>query len=222
MTHARPYTGVRPTARRVLLTTGLAAVAVAATGLLSSALHAQATDAPAPISGGWKLNVEASQNPNGAPPPGASSGEGSGGGRGGGRSSAGFAVAGGALGREEAARFNAHVKMFVTAPPLLGIQATAKEVLLAYDPDPAKGLMFKHTADNKKHKVPTAAGEVEVKVKWNGQVLHREITTKESLKIEEDYSVSADGKQLTVKVKTSNTMVRMENVPITRVYDRTQ
>ena len=61
-----------------------------------------------------------------------------------------------------------------------------------------------------------------MRAKWNGKALQREIETKESLKVVEEYTVSADGKQLTVTVKTSNIMVRMVNVEIKRVYDRVQ
>ena len=129
---------------------------------------------------------------------------------------------GGDLGREELARFTAQIMMFHTAPPLLGIRATAQEVLLATDPDPAKGMIYKHATDNKKMTLPTAAGPIDFKVKWDKNVLHREINTKESLKLVEDYTVSADGKRLTVTIKTSNIMVRMEKIAITRVYDKVQ
>lgn len=177
-------------------------------------IAAQAADPAGALSGGWKLNVEASLNPNG--PDGAGGRDARGGGRG------GNIVGGGDLGREEMQRFNAHLAMFRAAPPLLGIQATAKDVLLAYDPDPAKGLIYKYTTDNKKSVMTTPAGPVDVKVKWNGKVLRREMETKESLKVVEDYTVSADGKQLVVTVETTNIMVRMPKVEIKRVYDRVQ
>ena len=112
--------------------------------------------------------------------------------------------------------------MFRKAPPLLGIKATAKDVTLAYDPDPAKGMIFKYTTDNKKSAMPTPAGPLDVKVKWNGKTLHREIESKESLKVVEEYTPSADGKQLIVTVETTNIMVRMDKVEIKRVYDRVQ
>lgn len=180
---------------------------------------AQATDPAAALSGGWKLNMEASVNPNGPDGPGA----GRVGGRGGSQfSSPNGPPPGGDLGKEELQRFNTHLAMFRKAPPLLGIQATAKEVMLAYDPDPAKGLIYKYTTDNKKSVMNTPAGPLDIKVKWNGKVLRREVESKESLKVVEDYSVSADGKQLTVTVDVSNVMVRMPKSEIKRVYDRTQ
>jgi len=186
-----------------------------------TSVFAQAADPAAALSGGWKLNMEESINPNG--PDGAGARGSRGGGRGGNFASPGQGPApGGDLGPEELQRFNAHLKMFRTAPPLLGIQATAKDVILAYDPDPAKGQMFKYMTDNKKSVMTTPAGPVDIKVKWNGKVLRREMETKESLKVVEDYTVSADGKQLVVTVETSNIMVRMPKVEIKRVYDRTQ
>ncbi|HUR20021.1 MAG TPA: hypothetical protein VMZ90_04380 [Vicinamibacterales bacterium] len=179
---------------------------------------AQATDSAAAISGGWKLNMEASINPNGPDGPGAR------GGRGGGE----FAAPGkgpspgGDLGKEELQRFNTHLAMFRKAPPLLGIKATDKEVTLAYDPDPAKGPIYKYMADGKKSVMATPGGPLDVKVKWNGKVLRREVESKESLKVVEEYTPSADGKQLVVTVDVSNIMVRMPKVEIKRVYDRVQ
>ena len=131
-------------------------------------------------------------------------------------------MGGGDLGKEELQRFNAHLALFRKAPPLLGIKATAKDVLLVYDPDPAKGLTFKYTTDNKKSVMTTPAGPVDIKVKWNGKTLRREAETKESLKVIEEYTPSADGKQLVVTVATTNIMVRMDKVEIKRVYDRVQ
>ena len=186
-------------------------------------LSAQATDPTAALSGGWKLNMESSVNPNGPDGPGARAG-GRGGGGGGGNNAQPMTgpPPGGDLGKEELQRFNMHLAMFRKAPPLLGIQATAKDVMLVYDPDPAKGLTYKYTTDGKKSVMATPAGPVDVKVKWNGKVLHREIETKESLKVVEDYTPSADGKQLVVTVETTNIMVRMVKTEIKRVYDRVQ
>lgn len=182
----------------------------------SAPLFAQAADPMAALTGGWKLNMDASTNPNGPDGPGAR------GGRGGNPDSRNGPPPGGDLGREELQRFNAHLTMFRHAPPLLGIQLTARDVVLAYDPDPAKGMIYKYTTDNKKIVMPTAAGPVEVRVKWDGKVLHREIETKESLKVIETYAPGADGRQLVVTVETTNIMVRMPKVEIRRVYDRVQ
>ena len=180
---------------------------------------AQASDPAAALSGGWKLNMDASINPNGPDGPGAKPKA-----KAGGQFSSGQQgpPPGGDLGKEELQRFMTHLAMFRKAPPLLGIQATAKDVMLIYDPDPTKNMSFKYTADNKKSVMTTAAGPVDVKVKWNGKTLRREIETKESLKVVEEYTPSADGKQLVVTVDTSNVMVRMDKVEIKRVYDRVQ
>ena len=185
---------------------------------------AQTPDPAAALSGGWKLNMEASTNPNGPDGEGARGGRGGRGGGGGSDTPRPMTgpPPGGDLGREELQRFNTHLALFRKAPPLLGIQATAKDVMLAYDPDPAKGLIYKYMTDNKKTVMDTPAGPVDVKVKWNGKVLRREIETKESLKVVEDYTPSADGKQLVVTVTTTNIMVRMDKVEIKRVYDRVQ
>jgi hypothetical protein len=194
---------------------------VLALGLLlvaqRASTFAQAADPAAALSGGWKLNMEQSVNPNGP-------GTGRVGGRGGDQFSNGQQgpKPGGDLGKEELQRFNTHLAMFRKAPPLLGIQATAKDVMLAFDPDPSKNMSFKYTTDNKKSVMNTSAGPVDVKVKWNGKTLRREMETKESLKIVEDYTPSADGKQLIVTVETTNIMVRMDKVEIKRVYDRVQ
>jgi hypothetical protein len=179
---------------------------------------AQAADPAAALSGGWKLNMEASINPNGPDGPGAKVTAKPGGQF----SSPSGPPPGGDLGKEELQRFTTHLAMFRKAPELLGIQATAKDVMLVYDPDPAKGLTYKYTTDNKKSVMTTPAGPVDIKVKWNGKTLQREVETKESLKVVEQYTPSADGKQLVVTVETSNIMVRMPKVEIKRVYDRVQ
>ena len=180
---------------------------------------AQAGDLAAAFTGGWKLNMEQSTNPNGPDGPGAKTNT-----KAGGQFSNGQQgpPPGGDLGKEELQRFMSHVAMFRKAPPLLGIQATAKDVMLVYDPDPAKGLSYKYTTDNKKSVMTTPAGPVDVKVKWNGKNLHREIESKESLKVVEDYTLSADGKQLIVTVDTSSIMVKLPKTEIKRVYDKMQ
>ncbi len=202
-------------ARVAALTTIAAGALLIGTNITATT---QAPDTAAALSGGWKLNEDASVNPNGPGGRGAAA-RGGGGGRGGGMSGP---PPGGDLGREEMQRFNAHLALFRQAPALLGIQATAKDVLLIHDPDPARGLIYKHTTDNKKSTLPTAAGPIDIRVKWDGKTLRREIETKETLKVIEEYTPSADGKQLVVTVKTSSTMVRMPPVEITRVYDRVQ
>lgn len=184
-----------------------------------ASMMAQATDPGVAFTGGWKLNMEQSINPNGPDGPGAKPNT-----KAGGQFSNGQQgpPPGGDLGKEELQRLMAHVAMFRKAPPLLGIQATAKDVMLVYDPDPAKGLSYKYTTDNKKSVMTTPTGPVDVKVKWNGKNLHREIETKESLKVVEDYTLSPDGKQLIVTVETSSVMVKLPKTEIKRVYDKIQ
>src|SRR5688572_20690309 len=181
-------------------------------------MFAQAADPAAALSGGWKLNMEASINPNGPDGPGAKVSAKPGGQF----SNPSGPPPGGDLGKEELQRFNTHLAMFRKAPPLLGIQATAKEVMLVYDPDPAKGQTYKYTTDGKKSVMTTPAGPLDGKVNRNGKVLRREVESKESLKVVEEYTTSADGKQLVVTVETTNVMVRLPKVEMKRVYDRVQ
>lgn len=186
---------------------------------------ADAQDLSTLISGGWQLNEVASTNPNGPDGPGAKGQSNrTGPDRGPNRPGVGSGPPpGGDLGVEEAQRLNTHLRMLRVAPPTLGIQATAKDVLMVFDPDPAKNMAAKYTTDNKKTTQATPAGPLEIKVKWEGKTtLRREITTRESLKVVEDYTPSADGKQLVVTVKISATMTQLPGTEIKRVYDRVQ
>jgi hypothetical protein len=218
---------------------GLAAAIVAA-GLVASALVREAPAAqkelPA-ITGVWKLNVEASTNPNGpssarsagdlagrsggrdtgAGGGGAASG-GGGGDEGGGRPASGGA-AGGSLGAEELRRFNAIKTLFFQAPPMMGIEATATDFKMLIDPKAKFG--YAHKTDNKKQSLVTPAGPADFKVKWEGARLRRDIETRDTLHVVEDYALSADGKQLIVTVKADSRMVRnVLTMDIRRVYDR--
>jgi hypothetical protein len=210
----------------------VAAIIVACVAATTMAGAREAQEVPA-FSGGWKLNVEASTNPNG--PPGTPSSGGArqssrGGGGGGVSSGAGdisgggvSSAQGGALGPEEMQRFNGVKNILFQAPPLLGIKATKEQVILIYDPDPAKNAAFAHATDNKAKDYPTPFGPMTAKVKWDKDKLKREIETHETLQVVEEYTVSADGKQLTVTVKASSRMVRnVQNGDIKRVYDRIQ
>jgi len=196
-------------------------VAVSAAPLARAGTAAQ--DGPAAISGVWKLNAAASVNPNGPPPVKPAQPPRSGGGGGGGGA---VDVTGGAtqqiqggIGKEEEARLNAAKAFFFKAPEVIGIQATKDEFKLL---DPATKLGFGHKTDNKKAKVPTPAGPMDFKAKWDGQKLAREAEF-ESLKVIETYTVSPDGKQLIVTVKADSSMVRnVQNGEIKRVYDKQQ
>ncbi len=186
-------------------------------------LGAQAPDPSAALTGGWRLNEAESINPDGVETGVRGRGLQTGPERGPNRTSVGSGPPpGGDLGAEEAQRMTVHLQMLRPAPDQLGIKATAKEVLMVFDPNPARNMAAKYTTDNKKSVQDTAAGPLEIKVKWDKATLRREITTKESLKVVEDYTPSADGKQLIVTVKITSTMARLPNVDIKRVYDRMQ
>src|SRR5262245_49967536 len=202
----------------------------------AAALRAAVTqDAPA-LTGVWKLNVEASTNPNGPPAKapaavpgrrggGGDAGGGGGGGGGGGedgspsRSASG--ETGGSLGKDEQTRFNSSRTFFFTAPPMMGIQATPTEFKMLLDPEKKMG--FAHKTDNKKQTLQTPAGAADFKVKWDGKKLRREIDTPETLHVVEEYSLSPDGKQMIVTVKADSRMVfNVQTGDIRRVYDRQQ
>jgi hypothetical protein len=168
-------------------------------------------DVPA-ISGVWKLNVEASTNPNGPPPRPPAPGQ-----RGSGEGDA----AGGSLGKEELSRFNAMKKMFFDAPPMMGIQATPTDFKMLLDP--VKKLGYAHKTDNKKQSVVTPTGPADFKVRWDGQKLRREVESPETLHVVEEYALSPDGKQLIVTMKADSRMVfNVQDGDIRRVYDRQQ
>jgi hypothetical protein len=204
-----------------------AVVCTAAAAAIAFAWRVEARQDPSAMAGTWKLNVEASTNPNGPP-----AGRGrSGGGRG--RDSFGNSngnFAGGASGAsadattlsaEEQQRLDITKKLLWTAPEVLGITAAADEVQLAYNPP--KGQPFKHSTNNKAAEFPTPIGPIDIKAKWDKAKLHREIETKDAVKVSEDYELSPDGKQLFVTLKTESRVVRnVQTAPIRRVYDRAQ
>ena len=196
--------------RRVI--PGAAAAVLALMGAAIAPLAAaRQGDVPA-LSGVWKLNAEASTNPNGPPPRPAARGP-----RGGGDGE----DAGGNLGKEEMARFNNMKKMFFTAPPMMGIQATATDFKMLLDPE--KKLGYAHKTDNQKQTVATPAGPADFKVRWDGSKLRREVDTPDTLHVVEEYSLSPDGKQLIITVKADSRMVfNVQNGDIRRVYDRQQ
>jgi hypothetical protein len=208
------------------------ALTMLSVSLVTSAPRAQQKSLPA-ITGVWKLNVEASTNPSGpggAQPAGArgaaragaegggGASGGGGGDEGGGRPVSGGA-AGGSLGAEELRRFNAMKTQFLQAPPMMGLEATATDFKMLLDPATKRG--YAHKTDNKKQSLVTPAGPAEFKVKWEGLRLRREIETPDTLHVVEEYTLSADGKQLVVTVKADSRMVRnVLTTDIKRVYDR--
>jgi hypothetical protein len=230
--------------RHLLKVGPLVLVAAALVGLpaLAVDLTAQPKQIP-PFEGVWKLNVEASTNPNGPPPParrGGRGGRGGGGGPapggpggasfavgfqgGGSGGSGGFATAGGnetidsSLSGEEQVRFDAMKNFLLTAPPMMGLSATATDFTIVLDP--VKKLGFVHKLDNKVASLNTAGGPGQFKARWDGSKIRREIETKESLKVTEDYELSKDQQQLIVTVKYDALMVRMQKMDVKRVYDR--
>jgi hypothetical protein len=222
------------------------AVLVAAALVGLPALAVDVTTQPRqipPFDGVWQLDAAASTNPNGPPPP---ARRGGGGGRGGrGQSSAGLAGgvllamaptaqnggsgapnigggAGGTIGNslsgEEEVRFNRMRDFLLTAPPMMGLAATATDFTIVLDP--VKKLGFQHKLDNKGVALNTAGGPGEFKAKWDGSKIRREVETAESLKVTEDYELSKDTNQLIVTVKYDAVMVRMPKVDVKRVYSR--
>jgi hypothetical protein len=219
----------------VVLGAALAGLPVAAVDLT-----AQPRQIP-PFDGVWQLNVGASTNPNGPPPPARRGGGGRRGGRGqssalglpggvllsiapqGGPSAPDLGGRGGgtiesSLSGEEQVRFDAMRNFLLTAPPMMGLGATATDFTIVLDP--TKKLGFVHKLDNKAVALNSPGGPGEFKAKWEGSKIRREIETRESLKVTEDYEVSKDTKQLIVTVKYDALMVRMPKVDVRRVYDR--
>jgi hypothetical protein len=216
------------------------AVCGSATVLFAAAQKAD----PTLVNGTWKLDAAASTNPNGpeaargtAPRGGGGGGGFSGGGGGGGGSDAGGQSAGGGgsrgsgggtgggtLGNEERARFYAMLKILEHAPTQLVLAATDKDVTITADDSKP----FHHMTDGKKEDLPTgnkSFGNLEVKTKWDGAALKREIKTVDGLTVIESYTPSADGKQLVVSLELKSQVERLadaQRVPIKRVYNRAQ
>ena len=223
-------------------------IVLALVGLPLSATRVVAKQKETPnITGTWKLNVEASTNPNGPAATGtaaagrsrgggggdsgggggAAGGGGGGGGDEGGGGGMRAAPAGAVIDPVENQRLQMTLAGFRQAPPMLGVQSTPGNVLIAFDPDPTKGKAWKHTTDDKKATVPTPWGQMEAKVKWNGDTLHREMVMHNAgdFKVVEEYKLSPDGKQLIVTLKTTSVMSptpKIQQVEIKRVYDRAQ
>ncbi len=204
-------------------------LATAALLLLASA-SAGARQA-ASVAGTWKLNEAESNNPNGPAPaaPAARRGGGSGGGAtGGGRGGGGnFDATGGAakapnqavseLSPEEKTRINMMLSLSNKAAAVLEIIVDAGTIAIKQD----GGGFPKQSADGKKNTLKNPqVGEIDIKVKLDNKGMTREISTQEDLKIVENYVLSADGKQLTVTIKESHPVMKIEDMKIKRVYYR--
>jgi hypothetical protein len=200
---------------------------------------------PAVFNGTWTLDVAASTNPSGpAPAPrtggggGSRSGGGGGGGSavggggggdtGGGQSAGGGGGGptgpppGGSLGADERARFYAMLKVLEHAPAALVIAATDKDVTLTADGSKP----VHHQTNGKTEKLPTGSekfGNLEIKTKWDGAALKREIKTIDGLTVSEIYTVAAGGNQLTVSLELKSQVERLADAqrqPIKRIYNR--
>jgi hypothetical protein len=182
------------------------------------------------VAGIWKLNEAESNNPNGPAP--AQRGGGSRGGgsaRGGGRGGDTFDATGGAaragagaqavseLSPEEKGRINQMLGLMYKAAGTLEIVADGADCIIKQD-----GSGFpKQNCDGKKFQLANPqVGKIEIKIKIDGKGMTREIATQDDLKVVENYTLSADGKQLTVTVKPSQPVMKIEDAKIKRVYYR--
>jgi hypothetical protein len=206
--------------------------------LAANAQDAQAQEEMKPMTGIWALNEEASENPSGEARPSLCEGgrrggggdqsrvnAGAGGLGGGGDSSGGTVMYGGGagnatLGAEETQRFCSTLVHFYDAPPMMGMRVTETAMLQLLDPETNFG--YQHEINDKNQEAMTPGGPAEFKVKWDDDKLVREITTQDSLKIVEEYSLTAEG-QLIVEFKEAGSrMVRVPDPKIRRVYDHQQ
>jgi hypothetical protein len=211
----------------------------------SAALVAFQKAKPEDFSGNWQLNESASTNPGGpaagvaAPRSGGGGGSKSGGGGGGG-STSGDKLVGGVTGggaktvdtqfsKEEQDRTLACLKLMQAVPQKLTIAASTKDFNLTYEGGGSQPVTFPNTADGKKTKVTAVPAfeklKIEAKAQWNNGIFKRELTTPDSLTVNEEYTLSADGKQLTVVLTAKSGMWRIPeamNPPIKRVYDKIQ
>ena len=213
---------------------GIALLVACATWVAGASLEAFQKAKPEDFSGTWQLNESASTNPGGPPAEapreggtGRSSGADSGGSSrsGGGGQAAGGGDAG--FSPEEKARTLAELKLMQAVPQKLTIQATAKDFNLTYEGGGSQAAVTFPNTEGKKAKITAVPAfeklRIESKVQWSSGMFKRELTTPDSLTVNEEYTLSADGKQLTVVLTAKSGMMRIpeaKNPPITRVYDR--
>ncbi|TAK11728.1 MAG: hypothetical protein EPO35_12010 [Acidobacteria bacterium] len=177
------------------------------------------------VAGVWKLNEAESNNPNG-PAPAAAPQRGRSGARGGGDN---FDATGGAarpgagaqqmsqLSPEETSRIRMMMQLMNKAAQSLEIIVEGGDVTIKQD-----GSGFpKQNADGKKFSLRNPQiGEVDIKIKIDAKGMTREVTTQDDLKVVETYTLSADGKSMTVTVKPSQPVMKIEDAKIKRVYYR--
>jgi hypothetical protein len=215
--------------RRISMT-GVALLTCAALLSLVRVSAYQKAD-PQAFNGTWKLDAGASSNPNGpanpgpvrAPRPtgGAKGGSGMQAGGGGGEGASGGSDA--ALGGAEQKRFYAMMKLLTHAPSTLAIAGTTTDVTLTQDASKP----FHHMTNGKTEKLPIGEnlGDLEIKTKWDGAALKREIKTIDGLTVAETYTLAGDGKQLLVAIELKSQIERLADdvkQPIKRVYTRAQ
>lgn len=210
----------------------LVALAVGTWPLLAADPAPDQSQVPA-MTGVWKLDEAASENPSGKERPEDCRRAGRGGNdptrvRGGGAGNAdsgGSEMYGGgpgnaALGADEMARFCGTLGHFYDAPAMMGLQITETAFMQLLDPETRFG--YKHDINDKSQQANTPGGPAEFKLKWDDGKLIREIDTEDSLHIVEEYELSADSGTLTVTVEAGSRMVRVPNPEIKRVYVRNQ
>lgn len=199
----------------------LSTAAIAAVALIALVpVHAHQA---AGVAGVWKLNVAESNNPNGpdpstAPRPSAPRGGGRGEDMTGGAASAGAgAQAISQLSAEEKGRINKMLALLNKAATSLEIIVEGNDVTIKQD-----GTGFpKQNADGKKFELRNPQiGEVDIKIKIDAKGMTREVHTQDDLKVVENYTLSADGKQMTVTVKPSQPVMKIADAKIKRIYYR--
>ncbi len=198
--------------RRILIS--IFSIAFVASSVASAREHQAAG-----VAGIWKLNEAESNNPNGPAPPQGPKER---------RPDAGKDMTGGAsrsaapqqaseLSNEEKARINKMLGLFNHAAQTLEIIVEGTDMTIKQD-----GTGFpKQNADGKKFALRNPQiGEVDIKIKVDAKGMTREVTTQEDLKIVENYALSADGKMLTVTMKASQPVMKIEDAKVKRVYYR--
>lgn len=172
------------------------------------------------VAGIWKLNEAESNNPNGPGPAGPKEK----------RPDAGKDMTGGAarssapqaaseLSPEEKSRINKMLSLMYKAAQTVEVVLDGGDCQIKQD----NSGFPKQNCDGKKPKAPLVnpqIGEVDIKIKIDAKGMTREISTQDGLKVVETYTLSADGKQMTVTMKPSQPVMKIEDAKIKRVYYR--
>lgn len=204
--------------RRILLSISACAVfAFVASSVAPVRAH------QAGVAGVWKLNEAESNNPNGLPlshgGPAKPKGMGTEKDMTGGASKSSAPQAASELSPEEKARIARMLGLMNKAAQTLEIVIDGGDCQIKQD----NSGFPKQNCDGKKPKTPLVnpqIGQVDIKIKIDAKGMTREISTQDDLKVVETYALSADGKQLTVTVKPSQPVMKIEDAKIKRVYYR--